>query len=722
MDPSSATPEGGNPPNDDKGGTGEDKHHHHKLHHPPHQHQHIHHNRHQHYHKHHKHHDHPYHTKAQDPEGTPPDESIYPTTTGIGNEKPEPSVSSTTVKSNNNGTRKKKKNGNSLQPASFRSLFQFAERNDIITFAVGVLFCILSSATMPAINIVFGDIVDSIANPIEVGELVNQGVRAMIVLGVYGMITFFLSFLFCGFAATNIANGFRMQYLNSLLSQEMEFFDNAEPGSLTLMMSDSAMAIQAGLSDKLAQAIQGFFQFLFGFAIAFYFGPILSLVLLGFVPFMGIIMSLLFAWGSEDGLFGKEAYEQASEIANEAISNIRTVVALNAEPKMSRRYDSKLGIAEKAAIRQGLRVAFLVGCLFFVMFAMYGLGLWFGAVLIARSTEDAMEDYPPPEDLLDPEGPWYETIVSACGQYLDNLQALEVCACGLPWQMLTDIPSPNCGCGYASDPTAEELGLGVVEGCVSGGRTILVFFSILVGGFSIGQISPGVKAMSEARLAAAKMLQVINRKPKIGDDDDEEDKSENKEGNKKKKKRLKREDVNGEITLKDVDFYYSRSPPRKSESSEGTDDDSEKEEIHDHIPRPVFTGCNLTIKPGQTVALVGESGCGKSTIAKLVQRFYDPTEGQILLDGTDLKEIKLFDLRSCIGVVSQEPILFDNTIENNIRYGKPDANFEEIVEAAKSANAHDFIMSFPNGYQTIVGQKGGKLSGGQKQRYVACSY
>lgn len=113
---------------------------------------------------------------------------------------------------------------------------------------------------------------------------------------------------------------------------------------------------------------------------------------------------------------------------------------------------------------------------------------------------------------------------------------------------------------------------------------------------------------------------------------------------------------------------------------------------------------------------VGESGCGKSTIAKLVQRFYDPTGGRILLDGTDLRDINVSDLRSCIGVVSQEPILFDVTIEENIRYGKPNATFEEIVEAARSANAHDFIMSFPDGYQTAVGPKGGKLSGGQKQR------
>lgn len=113
---------------------------------------------------------------------------------------------------------------------------------------------------------------------------------------------------------------------------------------------------------------------------------------------------------------------------------------------------------------------------------------------------------------------------------------------------------------------------------------------------------------------------------------------------------------------------------------------------------------------------MGESGCGKSTIAKLVQRFYDPTGGKILLDGVDLKELSLKDLRSNIGVVSQEPLLFDKSVLENIRYGKPEATDAEVEAAAKNANAHGFISNFPDGYNTKVGPKGGKLSGGQKQR------
>ena len=219
-----------------------------------------------------------------------------------------------------------------LQPASFRSLFQFATRRDIAIFSCGLVFCVLSSATFPAINIIFGDMIDAIAEPINVGELVNRAVRSMVILALYGFVTFFLSFWLCGTAAANIANAWRMRYLEQLLMQDMSFFDNAEPGSLTLLLSDSAMAIQAGLSDKFAQGIQGIFQFVFGFAIAFYFGPLLTLVLLACVPVLGLVTTALFMWGSEDGLFGKEAYESASSIASEAISHIRTVASLNAEP------------------------------------------------------------------------------------------------------------------------------------------------------------------------------------------------------------------------------------------------------------------------------------------------------------------------------------------------------------------------------------------------------
>ena len=131
---------------------------------------------------------------------------------------------------------------------------------------------------------------------------------------------------------------------------------------------------------------------------------------------------------------------------------------------------------------------------------------------------------------------------------------------------------------------------------------------------------------------------------------------------------------------------------------------------------PVLKDVSFTAEPGQTVAILGATGSGKSTLVNLIPRFYDVTGGRITIDGQDLREVTIDSLRSHIGVALQEPILFSGTLRDNIRYGKPEASDEEVIAAAKVAQAHDFIMSFPRGYDTEVGQRGAGLSGGQKQR------
>ena len=151
-------------------------------------------------------------------------------------------------------------------------------------------------------------------------------------------------------------------------------------------------------------------------------------------------------------------------------------------------------------------------------------------------------------------------------------------------------------------------------------------------------------------------------------------------------------ELKGDVKFEDVSFQYD----------DGAED--------------VLRNLNLQVKAGEYVALVGSSGVGKTTLCNLLPRFFDVTEGTIYMDGMDIRKMKLKSLRNNIGIVQQDVYLFIGSIMENIRYGKPDATDEEVILAAKRANAHDFIMSFPDGYDTDIGQRGVKLSGGQKQR------
>ena len=154
----------------------------------------------------------------------------------------------------------------------------------------------------------------------------------------------------------------------------------------------------------------------------------------------------------------------------------------------------------------------------------------------------------------------------------------------------------------------------------------------------------------------------------------------------------KMENVRGDVNIENVSFRYDKEDPL------------------------VLRDVNLNIKQGETIAFVGMSGGGKSTLISLIPRFYDVTSGRISIDGTDIRDFEARSLRDNIGMVLQDNILFSESIAMNIRMGNPNATDEEMIEAAKAANAHDFIMELPNGYETLVGERGVKLSGGQKQR------
>ncbi len=206
---------------------------------------------------------------------------------------------------------------------------------------------------------------------------------------------------------------------------------------------------------------------------------------------------------------------------------------------------------------------------------------------------------------------------------------------------------------------------------------LLVFYALLAGvSDPARKLTDVFTRITRAAAACDRIYALIDREPKIRDP--------------QKAAPLGR--LSRELVFQDVSFAY-------------------------HPSTPVLKQIDLTIAAGETVAIVGPNGCGKSTLVNLVPRFFDPGEGTVLLDGTDIRQARVRDVRRQIGIVNQETLLFNDTVENNIRYGTPSATREQVIEAAEAAHAHRFILEqLEDGYDTVVGQRGGMISGGQRQR------
>jgi ATP-binding cassette subfamily B multidrug efflux pump len=216
----------------------------------------------------------------------------------------------------------------------------------------------------------------------------------------------------------------------------------------------------------------------------------------------------------------------------------------------------------------------------------------------------------------------------------------------------------------------------IVEGTLQLGQYQSFSLYLIYVFFPVGQLGFIISLMAQASASAGRIFEILDAQSDVTDKPDAVDLPP----------------IQGQVTFKDVSFRYFNSG----------------ESVLSHV--------SFTAEPGQTVALLGATGSGKTTIINLIPRFYDASEGQVLIDGYDVRDVKLSTLRSQIGIVLQETNLFSGTIRENIAFGRPDAPLDVVIEAAKAASAHDFIMSFPQGYETLVGERGATLSGGQKQR------
>jgi ATP-binding cassette subfamily B protein len=220
-------------------------------------------------------------------------------------------------------------------------------------------------------------------------------------------------------------------------------------------------------------------------------------------------------------------------------------------------------------------------------------------------------------------------------------------------------------------------GLQVFAGTTSVGQIMAFTNYVFATMFPVLMISMMAAHFSGAGASATRIVEVLDSMPEVENRPDS----------------VALDEIQGRVAFENVTFSYR---------DDGGD--------------PVLTDLSFTAEPGEKVALLGQTGSGKSSLINLIPRFYDTNEGRVTVDGVDVKDVKMDSLRSHMGISLQEAILFSGTITDNIKYGKPDASDEEVVEAAKIAQAHEFITAFPEGYDTMVGQRGVNLSGGQKQR------
>jgi subfamily B ATP-binding cassette protein MsbA len=217
----------------------------------------------------------------------------------------------------------------------------------------------------------------------------------------------------------------------------------------------------------------------------------------------------------------------------------------------------------------------------------------------------------------------------------------------------------------------------VLVGRITAGQLFMFLVLTLTIAGSIGQFSGLWTGLQEALGATRRLFEILDTQSDIVE----------------KPGALPLPPIDGRITFEDVFFAYRDNP--------GT---------------PILTGVSLEVQPGEVLALVGPSGAGKTTLVNLIPRFFDPTGGRVLADGFDLRDVQLLSLRRQIGIVPQETLLFGGSVRENILYGRLEASEAELQAAAQAANAHDFIVQLPSGYETIVGERGVKLSGGQRQR------
>ncbi|EGC33546.1 hypothetical protein DICPUDRAFT_80697 [Dictyostelium purpureum] len=509
--------------------------------------------------------------------------------------------------------KKKKPDPPALPIIPYYKMFRFSSKFDYLLMFVGSFCAIANGATMPAISIAFGRLLnvfspDNFKDPnYDLMDQVTKNALIFVYIGIGAFVCSYFEVAFWMLTGERQAIRCRKEYFKAILRQEIGWYDITKSSELSSRISSDTLLFQEAIGEKVGNFLHHGSTFIAGFVIGFIYGWQLTLVIAAVTPLISAAGAFLTKMMIGYTMEGLASYAKASAVAEEKIGSIRTVATFSGERYEANRYSELLKEALLVGKKKGLMGGIGMGLVFFVLFGIYSLSFWYGGKLIVDKH----------------------------------------------WN---PVPGRNW----------------------NGGDVLTVIFSVITGAMALGQASPHLASFASGRGAAFKIYQVINRKSNIDPFSTEG---------------LLHNDVQGNIEYRNVSFAYPSRPDVQ-----------------------VFNNFNLSIKQGQTVALVGDSGGGKSSAIALLERFYDPIGGEILLDGINIKDINVNCLRSNIGLVSQEPVLFATTIADNIRYGDENATMDQIIEACKVANAHDFISALPEKYETLVGEKGVQMSGGQKQR------
>ncbi|XP_065859873.1 ABC transporter B family member 11-like isoform X1 [Euphorbia lathyris] len=479
----------------------------------------------------------------------------------------------------------------------------YLNKPEIPVLIAGSIVAGISGLIIPIYGILISRVVKSFYEPPS--ELRKDSKFWAIMVMVLGIVSLLASpaqiYLFA-VAGSKLIQRIRSMCFEKVVHMEVGWFDEPEnsSGAIGSRLSADATLVRALTGDALALMVQNIVSAAAGLVIAFIASWELALIILVLVPLIGVngYLEIKFLKGfSKDA---KKMYEEASQVASDAVGSIRTVASFCAEDKIMQLYKKKCEGPIKTGIKQGLISGIGFGVSFFFLFSVYATSFYAGAQLVEHRKTT----------------------------FQDVFQ---------------------------------------------------VFFALTMVATGISQSSSFAPDSSKAKSAAASIFSILDRKSKID--------PSNESG-------LASENVRGDIEFQHVSFRYPSRPDIQ-----------------------IFRDLSLTIHSGKTVALVGESGSGKSTVISLLQRFYDPDSGHITLDGVEIHKFQLRWLRQQMGLVSQEPVLFNDTIRANIAYGKDgNATEAEIIAASELANAHKFISSLQQGYDTIVGERGVQMSGGQKQR------